>query len=67
MDCRLVINFVLPWGNLMIYYFRPDGSSDGQPYPQNEDEQSPADRLLMNFLTRDDAVSIFSKVVFELT
>lgn len=56
---RLVINFVVPWGNLVTYHFRPDGSPDGRPYPDNDNEYTPTDRLLVKFLSRDDRVSIF--------
>jgi len=63
----LVINFVVPWGNLMTYHFRPDGSPDGQPYPINEYEQTPADRLLVNFLSRADDVSIARNLIITET
>ena len=52
----VVINFVLPWGNFIIYMYRPDGTMGG---PINKDRMDePSERLWKEFLDGDD-VSFF--------
>lgn len=50
----LVINFVLPFGNLLAYHYRPDGTNGG---PINVERQGsvPAERLWRKFLEGDKA------------
>jgi len=50
----LVLNFVLPWGNVMAYMYRPDGT-DGGPFNEELEESVAAERLWRMFLEGDDA------------
>jgi len=50
----VVINFVLPWGNFIIYMYRPDGTMGG---PINKDRiDEPSERLWKEFLDGDDTL-----------
>ena len=46
---RLVINFVLPWGNFISYFYRPEGTNSG-PYIEGHEEIH-SERLWKDFLT----------------
>lgn len=49
----IVVNFVVPWGNLLAYFYRPD-SGDGGPI--NIDRIStPSEKLWNDFLNGDEA------------
>ena len=52
----LVINLVLPWGNLQAYFYRPDGTN-GSPFKEDK-ANTGAERLWRKFLTQMDDVSI---------
>ena len=48
----LVVNFVLPFGNLLAYHYRPDGTNGG-PVNVEREGSVPAERLWRKFLEGD--------------
>jgi len=46
-----VINFVVPWGNLVAYFYRPDGEN-GRPF-NGKRKGTPSEKLWDNFLRGD--------------
>ena len=48
----LVINFVVPWGNLVAYFYRPDGTRSGA-FNESRDD-IPSERVWMTFLRASD-------------
>lgn len=50
----LVVNFVLPFGNLLAYHYRPDGTNGG-PINVEREGSVPAERLWRKFLEGDKA------------
>lgn len=51
MPFLLVINFVVPWGNLLAYFYRPD-TGDGSPVNENR-RSTPSENLWNDFLDGD--------------
>jgi len=47
--CRLIINFVVPWGNLLSYFYRPDGTNGG-PFCESRKHTHASERLWTSFL-----------------
>ena len=54
MPFLLVVNFVLPFGNLLAYHYRPDGTNGG-PINVEREGSVPAERLWRKFLEGDKA------------
>ena len=50
----LVVNFVLPFGNLLAYHYRPDGTNGGAINTERE-ASAPSERLWRSFLEGDKA------------
>jgi len=49
----LLINFVVPWGNMISYYYRPN--SDGGQSPFSEEQKNrPSEKLWRQFLDGDE-------------
>ena len=49
---RLIVNFVVPWGNLLSYYYRPD-ATDGGPFSDSK-QNLPSEKLWKSFMSGDD-------------
>jgi hypothetical protein len=49
--CRIIINFVVPWGNFISYYYRPDATNGG-PFCDTRKNHA-SEKLWNSFLNGD--------------
>ncbi len=49
---RIVVNFVVPWGNFLSYYYRPDASNGG-PFCESRKSHA-SEKLWRAFMEGDD-------------
>ena len=61
-NLRIIINFVVPWGNFVCYFYRPDGSNGGALDMRKSN--FPSEKLLKEFLEGDTVSSDFMDFLF---
>ena len=59
----MVINFVVPWGNFVCYFYRPDGSNGGALDLKKNNDSS--EKLLKEFLEGDTVSSVTRTILMD--